>query len=65
MRVSIASASPPIRAARWRCGGRFPTRIEMKMMLSTPRTISSSASAMNASQVCGSAISASSSRYGR
>jgi hypothetical protein len=29
----------------------------MKMMLSMPRTISSSDSAMNASQVCGSAIS--------
>ena len=31
--------------ARWRCSsGRRPTRIEMKMMLSTPRTISSAVS---------------------
>ena len=41
MRITIASASPMIRA-RARCsGGRRLTRMEMKMMLSTPRTISS------------------------
>jgi hypothetical protein len=36
----------------------------MKMMLSMPRTISSSDSVRNASQTCGSAISGAALRYG-
>jgi hypothetical protein len=41
MRVPIAS-SRPMRRARLRCAsGSRPTRIEMKMMLSMPSTISS------------------------
>ena len=41
MRVSMAPASPTVRA-RGRCAfGRRPDRIEMKMMLSMPSTISS------------------------
>jgi hypothetical protein len=39
--------------------------MERKMMLSMPRTISSSDSVMNASQTCGSAISVPALRYGR
>jgi len=39
--------------------------MERKMMLSMPRTISSSDSVMNASQTCGAAISVASLRYGR
>src|SRR6516164_334159 len=56
MRVSIASARPLMRAVACDCGGNRPTRIEMKMTLSMPRTISSSDSARKASQRCGSAI---------
>jgi len=40
-------------------------RIEMKMRLSMPRTISSSDSVRNASQAWGSAISVGALRYGR
>ncbi len=54
MRVSIASARPVMRADLRRSGGRRPTRIEMKMMLSMPRTISSNDSVTNASHACGS-----------
>src|SRR5690242_15900071 len=54
MRVSIASARPVIRAGPCWGGGSFPTRIEMKMMLSSPRTISSSDKVRKASQFCGS-----------
>ena len=50
MRVSIASARPVMRAASRRSGGRRLTRIEMKMMLSMPSTISSADSVMNAIQ---------------
>jgi hypothetical protein len=39
--------------------------MERKMMLSMPRTISSSDSVMNASQTCGAAISVPALRYGR
>jgi len=39
--------------------------MEMKMRLSMPRTISSSASVRKASQACGSAISVGALRYGR
>jgi hypothetical protein len=39
--------------------------MERKMMLSMPRTISSSDSVMNASQACGSAIRLAALRYGR
>jgi len=38
--------------------------MERKMMLSMPRTISSSDSVTNASQTCGSAISVAALRYG-
>src|SRR2546429_1894084 len=55
MRVSIATASPVMRAICCRARGKRATRIEMKMMLSMPRTISNSESVMNATQVCGSA----------
>jgi len=56
MRVSIASASPARRARRCCGGGKRPTRMAMKMMLSTPRMISSSDSVRNASQICRSAL---------
>ena len=56
IRVPIAS-SRPSRRARLRCAaGRRPTRIEMKMMLSTPSTISSAVSVARAIQAFGSAI---------
>ena len=54
MRVSIASASPVMRADSRCSGGSRPTRIEMKMMLSMPSTISSADSVTNAIQACGS-----------
>jgi hypothetical protein len=54
MRVSIASSNPPVRAVRCsRCGSRS-TSTAMKMMLSMPRTISSSDSVTKASQAWGS-----------
>jgi len=58
MRVTIASARPLMRALFCSAGGRRSTRMEMKIRLSMPRTISSSASVTNASQMCGSASSA-------
>jgi len=54
-----------MRAAERRAAGSRSTRMEMKMMLSMPRTISSSDSARKASQRCGSAIRARPLRYGR
>ena len=54
MRVSIASARPVMRADSRRSGGSRLTRIEMKMMLSMPSTISSADSVMNAIHACGS-----------
>ena len=65
MRVTIASARPPRRATFCCRGGRRATRMEMKMMLSMPRTISSSDSVTNASQMLGSANRAAALRYGR
>jgi hypothetical protein len=65
MRVSIASASPLSRATFCCRGGRRPTRMAMKMMLSMPSTISSSDSVTNASQMFGSANRAAALRYGR
>ena len=50
MRMNIASERP-MRHARGRCaGGSFPVRIEMKTMLSTPSTISSSVSVSRATR---------------
>ena len=54
MRVSIANARPVMRADSRRSGGSRLTRIEMKMMLSMPRTISSADSVRNAIHACGS-----------
>ena len=54
MRVSIASARPVMRADSRRSGGSRLTRIEMKMMLSMPSTISSADSVMNAIHAWGS-----------
>jgi hypothetical protein len=53
-RVSIAPSSPIFRARFCWSGGSFPERIEMKMMLSTPRTISRKVSVARAIQICGS-----------
>src|SRR5581483_5633630 len=58
-RVTIANASPLTRAELRCAGGSRPTRIEMKMMLSMPRTISSNDSVTNAIQACGSVKSSS------
>src|SRR3990172_8019238 len=53
-RVIMASARPSTRALwRWRAGKR-PTRMEMKIMLSMPRTISRAVSVASAAQACGS-----------
>src|SRR5882757_7082441 len=54
MRVSIANANPRNRALRRRSRGSRSTRITRNMMLSMPRTISSTASVRNDSQTCGS-----------
>jgi hypothetical protein len=54
IRVSIAIARPAMRADSRRSGGRRLTRMEMKMMLSMPSTISSADSVMNAIHACGS-----------
>ena len=53
----IMAPSRPMRRARGCCsGGSFPDRMEMKMMLSTPRTISRKVSVARAIQICGSVI---------
>ncbi|MNT95981.1 hypothetical protein D3C72_2379700 [compost metagenome] len=53
-RETIAKPRPR-RRARSRCsGGSRPTRIEMKMMLSTPRTISRAVNMPKAIQMLGS-----------
>ena len=54
IRVTIASSKPiaaPSAAAPW---GSFPDRMEMKMMLSTPRTISRKVSVARAIRISGS-----------
>jgi hypothetical protein len=56
MRMNIASASPVCRARRCCSLGSFPARIEMKMMLSMPRTISSAVRVAKPIQACGSVI---------
>src|SRR5688572_26002905 len=53
-RESIAKPSPRRRALSLRWSGSRPTRMEMKMMLSTPRTISRAVSIAKAIQVLGS-----------
>ena len=53
-RESIAKARPRRRALSRCCGGSLPTRIEMKMMLSIPRTISREVNIKNAIQTLGS-----------
>src|SRR5688572_23999841 len=56
IRLSIASASPRARARGcWALGSRLE-RIEMKTMLSMPRTISSTVRVAKAIQACGSVI---------
>ena len=56
IRVPIAKPRPSSRA-RWRCAsGKRPTRMLMKMMLSTPRTISSSVSVVSATHASGEVI---------
>jgi hypothetical protein len=59
MRVSIASARPMMRALFCRGGGSRPTRIARKMMLSMPRTISSTVRVAKATQAAGSVSSSS------
>ena len=56
IRITIASPSPMRYAPACCEAGSFPTRIEMKTMLSMPRTISSAVSVRNAIQDCGSDI---------
>ena len=53
MRMNIAALSPSSRArARW-CSGSLPVSIEMKTMLSIPRTISSSVRVRKATHTSG------------
>src|SRR5512134_202367 len=53
MRISIASASATRRARPCSLSGSFPARIEMKMMLSMPSTISRTVRVASAIQVSG------------
>jgi hypothetical protein len=53
-RETIAKPRPSRRALSRSSGGRRPTRMEMKMMLSTPRTISRAVSIAKAIQMLGS-----------
>jgi hypothetical protein len=53
MRVTMAKPRPRRRPMLRCSGGRRPTRIEMKMMLSTPSTISSATRVMRAIQPSG------------
>src|SRR5215213_808659 len=55
IRVSIASASPTNRAFFCCSAGSLPASMEMKTMLSMPRTSSSAVSVANAIHTCGSA----------
>ena len=50
IRVTIAPANPRVRARALCSLGSRPDRIEMKMMLSIPRTISSAVSVPSAIQ---------------
>ena len=51
MRVTMAAARPSRRADPCWASGSLPARIEMKTMLSMPRTISSAMRVANAIQV--------------
>ncbi len=53
IRVTIAPSRPMRRARGCWSAGSFPDRIEMKMMLSTPRTISRNVSVASAIQISG------------
>ena len=53
IRMNIARNSPSLRARGCCARGSLPARIEMKITLSTPRTISSDVSVTRAIQVCG------------
>ncbi|MNP47431.1 hypothetical protein D3C76_1414830 [compost metagenome] len=53
MRVTIASASPKNRVRGCMCLGMRPTRMEIMMMLSMPRTISRAVRVKNAIQISG------------
>src|SRR5918995_4335780 len=53
-RINIASNNPVVRARCRRMAGSLSARIEMKMMLSIPRTISSAVSVSSAVQIAGS-----------
>jgi hypothetical protein len=55
-RVNMASASPTRRPNSRCCSGRRDTRIEIKMMLSMPSTISSAVKVASAIQASGLAI---------
>ena len=54
MRVMSASARPTLRAFACCSAGSLPLRIEMKMRLSMPSTISSNVSVKRLIQICGS-----------
>ena len=53
IRVISASPNPHWRALRCWAAGSFPLRIEMKMMLSMPRTISSTVNVNKLIQISG------------
>jgi hypothetical protein len=53
MRMTIASPNPTRLASAWRFSGSLPVRMEMKMMLSMPSTISSAVRVMSAIQMSG------------
>ena len=53
-RISKASVKPRRRAFSCERAGSFPARIEIKTMLSMPRTISSAVSVRSPIQICGS-----------
>ena len=53
IRVTIARARPKKRVRGCRCFGMRPTRIEIMMMLSMPRTISRAVRVKNAIQISG------------
>src|SRR5215813_2141305 len=56
IRIIIANDSPTKRAFLWDLTGSRPATIEMKTMLSIPRTISSAVSVVSAIHICGSKI---------
>jgi hypothetical protein len=53
MRMSMASPKPTRRASAGRFSGSLSVRIEIKMMLSMPSTISSAVRVKSAIQICG------------